>query len=189
MAGSEAQFAGALTIPFGWDRVGEAPTAQERDAALWGNQAVCKFLLHEIDLEAATRVVDERLGEALAPLRTKLDMIIELVGRLSYRDVELPPARPIRLTHNRVAWSPPRPVTAGDWVLFKLYFHSTFLEPIALYARVASCIASEPAGFDAQAELDEIPDAMAESFARLAFLAQRRQLGRRPAAATPRSRA
>jgi hypothetical protein len=176
-----------LTLPLAWACLASAPSADARAAAVASNAAIAGLLLHEIERGAAPRPADERLVEALAPLHAKLDMIIEMLGRLSYRDAVLPPRRDIELSHGRVGWLAPKALPVGSWLCLKLYFHPTFLEPLALFARVAFCgDGSGDAGCDVQAELDEMPEAVGEAYARLAFLAQRRQLADRPAPNTAR---
>jgi len=82
---------------------------------------------------------------------------------------------------DRIAWHSPQKLRAGDWLRFKLYFDPNFLEPIVLYGRVASAMADEETGgCGAQAELAETSLETEEAVARLAFLAQRRQLAQRP---------
>jgi len=119
--------------------------------------------------------------EALAPIHTKLEMIIEMLGRVAYRDLALPPPSEVELSLERIAWHAPKPLKVGSWLRLRIYFHPTFLEPVVLYAQVAFC--GEPdrdRGCHVQAELDEMPEAAGEAFARLAFLAQRRQRADRP---------
>ena len=138
------------------------------------------FLLHSVEAEAAPRPADERLTEALVPLRIKLDIAIEMLGRLAYRDVTLPPVCSTELGTERMAWHSPDPVKVGDWLRIKLYFDAHFLEPIVLYGHVASAIPDDAAGgCGVQAELTETSLETEEAVARLAFLAQRRQLAQR----------
>lgn len=174
-------FACRLVLPFAWDTLGHAPTADILETAAWSNAGVVRFLLHETDVAAASRPAEERFAEALAPVQLKLEMIIEMLGRLAYRDLALPPPCAIELGHERVAWHVPKPLKIGGWLRLRLYFHPTFLEPIVLYARVAFCgAADDDAGCAVQAELDGMPEPTAEAFARLAFLAQRRQRAKGP---------
>lgn len=174
-------FACRLALPLAWEPLDRAPTAATREAAQWSNAGIVRFLLHEIDVQAASRPAEERLVEALAPLHTKLDMIIEVLGRLAYRELALPPPRDIELSLDRIAWQAAKPLKVGGWVRLKLFFHPTFLEPIVLYARVSYCGEGDgKAGCQVQAAIDEMPEATGEAFARLAFLAQRRQRAERP---------
>jgi hypothetical protein len=174
-------FACRVALPLAWEPLDRVPTAAVREAAQWSNAGILRFLLHEIDASAALRPAEERLAEALAPLHTKLDMIVEVLGRLAYRDLALPPPRDVELSLDHIAWRASKPLKVGGWVRLKLFFHPTFLEPIVLYARISYCSAAEgEAGCQIQAEIDEMPEATGESFARLAFLAQRRQRAERP---------
>lgn len=163
-----------------WEPLGRAPSTEDCERAAWANANILDFLLHGIDLDAAQRPSDERLTEALAPLRIKLDIVIEMLGRLTYRDVVLPPVRDIELGITRMAWQSPQALRPGQWLQIKLYFDTKFLEPIVLYGRVESAVKDNTGGgCGVQAELAEITGETEEAFARLAFHAQRRQLAHR----------
>lgn len=173
-------FACRVALPMAWEPLDRNPTHAVREAARWSNAGIVRFLLHEIDVNAASRPAEERLAEALAPIHTKLDMIVEVLGRLAYRELALPPPRDLELSLDRIAWHTPKQLKVGGWVRLKLFFHPTFLEPIVLYARVSYCGDAEgEAGCQVQADIDEMPEATGEAFARLAFLAQRRQRAER----------
>jgi hypothetical protein len=169
-----------LALPVSWEALDQAPSPEDCGKATWSNAGILGFLLHGIEIEAAQRPADERLAEALAPLRIKLDIVIEMLGRLTYRDVSLPAVRDIELGMDRVAWHSPRPLNTGDWLRLKLYFDPNFREPIVLYARVASAMPEDDGGCFVQAELAETSLETEEAVTRLAFLAQRRQLAQRP---------
>jgi hypothetical protein len=174
-------FLSRLALPVSWEKLSRAPSAEDCERAGWANANTLGFLLHSIDLDAAQRPSDEHLLEALAPLRIKLDIVIEMLGRLTYRDVVLPPVRDIDLGITRMAWHSPQALRPGEWLRIKLYFDTKFLEPIVLYGRVESAVKEDlTGGCGVQAELTEIPGETEEAFARLAFLAQRRQLAHRP---------
>lgn len=179
-----------LVLPLAWETLDGVPTPEMRAGAEWSNAGVVRFLLHEIEAGAAARPAEERLAEALAPVHTRLEMIIEMLGRLSYRDLAVPPRRTVDLGFDRIGWQSPQALPVGTWLGMKLYFHPVFLEPVVLYGKVAAChpAAGGPA-CDVQAELDETPAATGEALVRLAFLTQRRQRGERagshPARAIP----
>ena len=100
-------FACRLALPLAWEPLDRMPTAAAREAAQWSNAGIVRFLLHEIDVNAALRPAEERLAEALAPIHTKLDMIVEVLGRVAYREIALPPRRDIELSLDRIAWYAP----------------------------------------------------------------------------------
>ena len=167
-------------MPVSWEALDHEPSPEDCGKAAWSNAGILGFLLHGVEIDAAQRPADERLAEALAPLRIKLDIVIEMLGRLTYRDVALPAVRDIELGMDRVAWHSPLPLSASDWLRIKLYFDPNFLEPITLYARVASAMPDDDGGCFVQAELAETSLETEEAVTRLAFLAQRRQLAQRP---------
>jgi hypothetical protein len=174
-------FSSRLALPLTCERLDRPPSRELREAVDQSNTAILGFLLHGVDLEAMPRPADERLAEALAPLRTKLDIIIEMLGRLSYRDIELPPTCDVELGPGRVAWLAPSPHQPGEWLRINFYFDAIFREPVVVFGRVTCCTAgSEPIGCRIQAELCEVPESIGESIARLALLRQRRQRAPRP---------
>ena len=55
-------------------------------------------------------VIESRLS---GPLRAKLDVVVEMLGRLSYRDTPLPPCREIEFGLSRMVWFGPLPRPIG----------------------------------------------------------------------------
>jgi len=169
-----------LALPVSWEALDGAPSPEDCGKAAWSNAGVLGFLLHGVEAGAAQRPADERLAEALAPLRMKLDIVIEMLSRLAYRDVALPPVCSIELGTDRIAWHAPNLLRADDWLRIRLYFDPTFLEPIVLFGRIASAIPDAAGGgCGVQAELAETSLETEEAVVRLAFLVQRRQLAQR----------
>jgi hypothetical protein len=167
-------------LPVAWDVLDHPPSPQRRERVEHANAGVLACLLREVDISAKPHPADEQLAEALAPLRVKLDMIIDLLARLSYRDVELPPQREIALAANRIAWKSALPLRPGLWLQIRMYFHLTFREPIIAFAKVTDCIENEPGtGYCIHADLAGMSQHVGEGLSRLAFLAQRRQRAQR----------
>jgi hypothetical protein len=169
-------FSSRLVIPASCERLAQSPSREIREAIERSNTGVLAFLLQGVDLEAMHRPADEHLAEALAPLRTKLDMLIDMLGRLSYRDVELPPLCEIELSSTLISWISALPQSPGDWLRIKLYFDPIFREAIMMLGEVSSCAASgEGSDWRIRAELCEVSEGVGENIARLALLTQRRQ--------------
>lgn len=120
------------------------------------------------------------MAEALAPLRIKLEMIIELLAKLSYRDLELPPRREIEIEASRVSWESPQPLSLAAWLRIRMYFHPTFREPIVIFGKVTSSNRSVAgAAYLVHADLAEMSECSRGELSHLAFLSQRRQRARR----------
>jgi hypothetical protein len=169
-----------LSLPVSWEPLNSAPASEEREREARSNASALGFLLHGVDLGAVQRSGDERLAEALAPLSLKLDLIIDMLGRMAYRNLAVPPVYDIELGVERIAWESPAPLRVGDWLRVKLYFDLKFLEPIVMFACVTSAVADDDSGgCSVQAEFTEMPPETEDALARLAFLAQRRQLAQR----------
>src|SRR5215471_3099518 len=115
-------FSTRLMVPLRTQTLGGRPSLKNNKAVERSNSAVVGFLLQGVDLEALPRPTDERLNEALAPLRMKLDMVIDMLARLSYRDTDLPPLCQLELSPNQLVWYSAQALQPGDWVRFELYF-------------------------------------------------------------------
>ena len=181
-------FSSRLALPLAVESLRDLPSRETRETVERSNASVLGFLLQGVDLAAMPRPADERLVEALAPLRVKLDMLIDMVGRLSYRDIKLPPVREIELGSRRIAWCSQKPWQRGDWLRIELYFDPTFREPVVLIAAVTSCVGEDrDEGWRIVADPVEMPESIAERLARLALVTQRHQRVRQPAWTGPKS--
>jgi hypothetical protein len=173
-------FSSHLLLPMDWQLLREPPSRGTLDMLERTNAAVLDTLLKGVDLDAA-RVEDEELAEALKPLRVKIDMIVEMLARLSYRDRPLPEPREIEISLSRIVWSAAEFFGRDQWLLMRLYFHSSFREPISLAGHVVSCDPDESGtGRRVAVELAEMAEGIGESFARLIFLEHRRHLAQHP---------
>ena len=159
-----------------WEWTEGPPSCSQNEATERSNAQILAFLLAEIDLDAAPRPADERLVEALAPLRAKLDMVIGMLARLSYRDTELPPRCDIELGEERLAWHDRQPRPIGARLRSKMYFHPTFCEPVTVFAEVVGSI--EDGGEHRVEAVFHMPPRISADLRRLALLVQRRQQAR-----------
>lgn len=186
MSPDRPTFSSRLVVPASWEVMAQVPSAETLAALEQSNGAILDTLVRGIDLAAARRV-DERLAEALMPLALKLDLVLEMLGRLSYRDFALPAPHAIDISLSKISWSQPKAVPVGEWMLVRLYFHQAFREPVSLCAQVARCDAGAAnEGYRVQADLAEMSEGVGEAFARLVFLEHRHQLALHPARAGAR---
>lgn len=180
-AADRPTFSLALTVPVEWEPISGSPAIEMLNRLERANGAVLATLLRCADL-GAPPVEDEILVGALEPLRVKLDMVMEMVARMSYRDLALPAPRAIELGLMHLRWSQSAPVPVDSWLLNKIYFHDVFREPVVLAGRVASCVPGQPEGVNKiEVDLAEMSEGLSESFARLVFLEHRRQLAQHAA--------
>lgn len=177
-AGDRPTFSLVLTMPFEAQALERPPSEDALDQMERTNSGVIATLLKGADLGTAP-IADESLAEALEPLRHKLDMLVEMVARLSYRDMAMPDAREIEIGLSHLRWTQAESLPVGGWLLSRIYFHDVFRELIALPGRVAAATADAGGQFHIEIDLAQMSDALAESFARLVFLEHRRQLAHR----------
>jgi hypothetical protein len=174
-------FASRLVLPLHSERLDAPPSVEARQAVERSNAGVLGFLLQGVDLDALPRPADERLVEALAPLRMKLDTIIDMLTRLCYRDVELPPLCELELGPSQIAWRSATSLEREDWARIDLYFHPMFREPFVAFGKVTGSVEqSRDQGVRIEMELTEMPEMIGQGLARLALLTQRHQQARYP---------
>jgi hypothetical protein len=172
-------FVGRLMLPVLSERLAMPPSSEMRDAVERSNTFVLGFLLQEVDLDALPRPGDERLAAALAPMRIKLDMLTEMVVRLSYRNVSLPPVCAVGLGPTHVVWHSRQIRAPGDCLRLDIYFNESLREPVSLFAEVSRCLEEgSDEGWRIDGRLAEMLVSTREQLARLAFLIQRRQQSR-----------
>lgn len=177
-------FSSPLAIPVAWEVLPSAPTRAALEARERSNSASLNLLLQQIDLAAAPRPADEELAETLLPVRLKLDLVITLLARLSYRDVRLPETHEIEIGLSRMSWTVPLPLAIGAWLAITLYFSDVFREPIVLDGEVVRCVDNiADGGWHIEVRFPEMSEAVGESLARLVFLEHRRRRARQPARA------
>jgi hypothetical protein len=172
-------FIAQLTLPISSERLPEPPSREIGEAVARSNASVLAFLSQEIELAAMPRTADDRLAMALAPLRTRLAMLIEMVARLTYRDIALPPVVPVALSPSRIIWHSRQHWRRGDWLRLDLYFHPIFREAVSLLLQVTDCVKGEREEFwQVEGSLVEMPGSTREGMTRLAFLTHRQQRAR-----------
>ena len=169
-------FIAQLTLPISSERLPDPPSREIGEAVARSNASVLAFLSQEIELAAMPRTADDRLAMALAPLRTRLDMLIEMVARLTYRDIALPQVVPVALSPSRIIWQARQHWRRGDWLRLELYFHPIFREAVSLLLQVTDCVKGEREEFwQVEGSLVEMPGSTREGMTRLAFLTHRQQ--------------
>lgn len=172
-------FIARLMLPISSERLPDPPSREIGEAVARSNASVLAFLSQEIELAAMPRTADDRLAMALAPLRTRLDMLIEMVARLTYRDIALPPVVPVALSPSRIIWHSRQHWRRGDWLRLDLYFHPIFREAVSLLLQVTDCVKGEREEFwQVEGSLVEMPGSTREGMTRLAFLTHRQQRAR-----------
>lgn len=177
-------FVSHLELSLAWEQLGAPPAQPLRDAAAEASARILAVLLHGIELDARPRPTDEQLLEALVPIRARLDIVIEMLARLSYRDVALPPRQSVEIGDRIIAWHAEETPARGDWLRLCLYFDPTIREPVVIFAQVTATTPATPAGTcRIEAMMAELPEPLLGDLERLALLTQRHQHAHRVAGA------
>ena len=112
------------------------------------------------------------LAHDVERLESKINLLLELVGQVLARQLQIPEAVPVRLSAHEIAWQSPEPVpTTGDGIV-ELYVCTRYPRPLHLPVRF------RPAGLHgwAQASLGELGEPVQELIEKLIFRHHRRQI-------------
>jgi hypothetical protein len=111
------------------------------------------------------------LAGELARLDFKLNLLLQLVGRLVLKG-RMPPPSAVRFNAHGASWTvigPPPP--PGERGVLRIHLHGSLPQPLELAGSVGRVEGSQ-----AQVRFDEMADGVAELIQRLAFLRHRRDV-------------
>jgi hypothetical protein len=112
-------------------------------------------------------------------LETKINLVLELVSQLLARQLQLPEARPVRLSAHEIEWETATAPAVGSPVVIEAYVCPQYPRPLFLPATVRGFAAGR-----ARAVFDDLGESVQELLEMLIFRHHRRQI-----AATRRSNA
>ena len=78
------------------------------------------------------------LGAEVARLDLKLNLLLDLVGTLVYRELDIPEARAVRVSSNGVAWHGEHVPAPGQQVFLELFIQRGLPKPLCCYGEVVS---------------------------------------------------
>lgn len=172
-------------LPVRWDETGEAPTAAQSLGA--GNSGE-QFLRHLGVLDEHRTDADEdgQLSHDIQRLEFKVDLLLELVGRLAGRDIVLPPAVAVRLGADRMQWTTAPADAPGEGRLLRveLFLYPRLPTPLELFGAVESVV-TVPDGVRVTVRYAGMGEGLRNALEKLIFrqhrrlVAQARQAARR----------
>ncbi len=127
----------ATQLPVRWTPL---PEDASSEAARRANAELLRILA--VIEEPISEPGEERAAAELQVLNAKLDVLIELTGRLLSAQEDVPPEVPVRLRATGMEWFEPQPPAAGQRILLELFLSRHYPTPLRLAARV---VTSSPA--------------------------------------------
>ncbi len=111
------------------------------------------------------------LANELARLDFKLNLVLQLLGKLVLRD-RMPVATSVRFNAHGASWTAIGPVPGTDERgVLRIHLHESLPQPLELAA-----VISAVEGSLVRAHFEDLPDAVGELIQRLAFLCHRRDV-------------
>ena len=109
-------------------------------------------------------------------LEAKLDLLLQLVGKLLIKQTPLPPATEVVLGSNRVRWKCPIPLKVGQHGVLSLYLTPRLPVPLILPVQILDCTEGQ-----AEAEIQHFSEDAQDALDRTLFRYHRRALHARGA--------
>lgn len=138
MTTNQTGVAYTTTLPLSWrEAVNIAPGETER----WQHANIS--LLHALaTVEAMPADREKELGlaaKAYERLETKVDVMLDMLGRLLAERIEIPPEHLIILRANGLEWLDMNAPETGSEIVICLYLSPKLPQPLTLTASVQSC--------------------------------------------------
>ncbi len=158
-------------LPLQWRPMTGTPAGEELLRLNRDNEAVLKvaMVLGEVRPDPGE---DPSAATELAHLDFKLNVLLDLVGRLLVREEILPAAVPLRLSARGLEWSADPAPSPGEAILVGLYLHPSYPRPVELPARVLET--GPGADGRVRVRFEHLSEAVEEGLERLIFRNHRR---------------
>ena len=165
-------------LPVGWRVIEEFPSAAQLEHLNHSNESFLKSfasldenpnLRHELE-EDRTDYIQE-----LVRLDLKMNLLLELVGHVLSRQLELPLPVRVRMNSSGLEWFGSGLPSVGSRVLLELYLHPRYPRPLEL---LGSIVVQEKLERNASAKLRfyGLSDSVTESLEKLIFRHHRRKV-------------
>jgi len=138
----EAEHGGGVSftdeVSLAWRRVEQLPDEARLAAVNESNEAFLRAVsvIGAFPGEYAEEEVAS--SQEVARLDLKINLLLELVSQLIYRQVDMPPRRLVTISTTHIAWRDEAPPAAGDTLFVQVYIEHGTPKPLSFYATVAA---------------------------------------------------
>jgi hypothetical protein len=166
-------------LPIAWRPAEQDPTRAELAALNEANGALLRLfsMLDELPVEPADG--NPEIQQAFSRLDAKLNLVLDLVGEVLARQMELPPPHQIALSELGVHWLEPQPkalpARAGQKAYIDLYLKPAFPRPLRFFAQVSVNGRTEK-GLRFVAQFRGVGEEVQDGLAKLIFRQHRRMI-------------
>ena len=163
-------------IPIAWQVLEQHPAAWQLLKAHQSNEQVLRYLASVDDqLQRHDTGEDDHgpVPHEIARLESKLNLLMDMVGRLLGEQVVLPPETPVRINADELQWQTDNPPPAGSLVSVDLYLNPRFPSPIVLHGRIDQVTPVE-GGFRVEMSYCYMSDMVRNGIEKLVFRQHRR---------------
>ncbi len=160
------------SLPFEW-RPG-TPSAADLQALQADNLEVLQAILVISQPPREPFATENEIQQELYRIESKIHVLATLVGQLLQAD--LPPATPVVLGHELVAWQAAGSTPAmGEQGLARVYLSPLYTRPVTFPLTISGAGEGELSGL-VVGRVEPLPEAVADAWDRLLFTLHRRQI-------------
>ena len=162
-------------FPLRWERVSPARLEQERAQVSDCNEIALRnyYFLDERTQDSG----DDRDESApeLVRIEQRLNLVIELLGQVLAKSLDLPAAAACTLRHESFAWTGHELPSSGECVRLALYLHAHYPKPLVLFGHVTHLERGEETQ-RVTVQLAPLSESVGDWLDRLIFRAHRRRI-------------
>jgi hypothetical protein len=170
-------------LPLRWRR---ASTAEQASPHVAETNAEFLRVMAAFEEHSPERAEERpELAHEILRIESKLNLLLDLMGRLLAQQLKLPVPVPVSLGADQLAWTAAKAPAVGDSLLVELYLRPEYPSPLTLPVRVMS-VEPDEGGRRTTAEIANLDDEVREWWEKTIFRHHRRQVAhaRRHAGAT-----
>ena len=165
----------SASLRLGLRAIEALPPVAEREALARQNERVLRGLL-ALEESPERDGDEEGLHPELQRLDLKLGLLMELVGELLGRELELPPFRALRFNAHGLACTLDAAPPPGSLLVLELYLHDSLPRPLRLFGEA---LPNAPGPDNLLVAFRDLPDTLADHIEKHIFRQHRREVARR----------
>jgi hypothetical protein len=158
-------------LPLGWEEVGSVPATRALNAC-HANEQLLRYLAAVEEREPADEG-HSAAAQDMARLDLKIGLLLDMVGQLLSRQVDLPEAVPLRLGPDRLCWTAKQPPRPGARLAVDVYLNPRYPSALRLFGTVTRT-APAAAGHAVELAFGDMGEAMQGALEKMIFRQHRR---------------
>lgn len=151
---------------------GITPSEAARNLGVLRNLWMMQETMHEVPEEFSA------LEPALLRMESKLDLMVELLGQLLSKELQLPETHLVKISSQYLQWHCREPLELGSRVLLKCYLLPHLPLPLTVRGNVLAAEAQAEGGYLLTISLEDLDEQCSDLLDKIIFRIHRRTIAR-----------